>query len=135
MPAEDPRRYIRIHADLSARIKDGRLPSGTLLSIGLIADEWSVARETVQRSIRMLEADGLVTRYPGIGWQVNSKETPPDAGSCYRIGGCSFSQPSGSETDGDAGDRRNRQRHGWEIHGLVRREPAREALVCNLNIE
>jgi DNA-binding GntR family transcriptional regulator len=71
MPAEDPRRYIRIHADLSARIKDGRLPSGTLLSIGLIADEWSVARETVQRSIRMLEADGLVTRYPGIGWQVN----------------------------------------------------------------
>src|ERR1035441_5427584 len=44
--------------------------------------------------------------------------TPPDAGSCHRVGGCSFSQPSsGSETGGDAGDRRNRQRLGWEFTG------------------
>jgi DNA-binding GntR family transcriptional regulator len=69
--ADDPRRYIRIHADLSARIADSRLPSGTILNIGAIADEWGVARETVQRSIRMLADDGLVTRFPGIGWQVN----------------------------------------------------------------
>jgi hypothetical protein len=44
--------------------------------------------------------------------------TPPDAGSCHSVGGCSFSQPSsGSETGGDAGDRRNRQRLGWEFTG------------------
>jgi DNA-binding GntR family transcriptional regulator len=70
MPAPDPRRYVQIHAELSARISDGRLPSGTILNIGAIADEWSVARETVQRSIRMLADEGKVTRYPGIGWQV-----------------------------------------------------------------
>jgi GntR family transcriptional regulator len=69
--AEDPRRYIRIHADLAARIGDGRLPSGTLLNIGTLADEHDVARETVQRAIRMLAEEGLVTRFPGIGWQVN----------------------------------------------------------------
>jgi DNA-binding GntR family transcriptional regulator len=69
--AEDPRRYVRIHADLSARIADGRLPSGTVLNIGQLADEHGVARETVQRSIRMLADEQLVTRYPGIGWQVN----------------------------------------------------------------
>jgi GntR family transcriptional regulator len=68
--ADDPRRYVRIHAELSARIADGRLPPGSLLNIGTLADEYDVARETVQRAIRMLEADGLVTRYPGIGWQV-----------------------------------------------------------------
>lgn len=69
--AEDPRRYVRIHADLSARIADGRLSSGTLLNIGQLADEYSVARETVQRAIRMLADEGKVTRYPGIGWQVD----------------------------------------------------------------
>jgi DNA-binding GntR family transcriptional regulator len=69
--AEDPRRYVRIHADLAARIADGRLPPGTLLNIGLLADEHGVARETVQRAIRMLADDGLVTRYPGLGWQVD----------------------------------------------------------------
>jgi DNA-binding GntR family transcriptional regulator len=69
--AEDPRRYIRIHADLAARIGDGRLPSGTLLNIGTLADEHDVARETAQRAIRMLAEEGLVTRFPGIGWQVN----------------------------------------------------------------
>jgi len=69
--ADDPRRYVRIHRELSAQITDGTLPSGTLLNIGTLSDAYGVARETVQRSIRMLEADGLVTRYPGIGWQVN----------------------------------------------------------------
>jgi DNA-binding GntR family transcriptional regulator len=70
--AEDPRIYVRIHADLAARIGDGRLPSGTMLNIGLLADEYGgVARETVQRAIRWLAEDGLVTRYPGKGWQVN----------------------------------------------------------------
>jgi DNA-binding GntR family transcriptional regulator len=62
---------VRIHADLAAQIGDGRLPSGTLLNIGALADRYGVARETVQRSIRMLADEGLVTRYPGIGWQVN----------------------------------------------------------------
>lgn len=69
--AEDPRIYIRIHAELSGRIADGSLPSGARLNIGSLADEYGgVARETVQRAIRMLAADGLVTRYPGIGWIV-----------------------------------------------------------------
>jgi len=69
--AEDPRIYVRIHRDLSARIADGSLPAGSRLNIGTLADEYGgVARETVQRAIRMLAADGLVTRYPGIGWIV-----------------------------------------------------------------
>lgn len=52
-------------------IADGRLPSGTVLNIGQLADAYGVARETVQRSIRMLADEQLVTRFPGIGWQVD----------------------------------------------------------------
>src|ERR1039457_4736358 len=40
----------------------------------------------------------------------------------------SFPAASGSETGGDTGDRRNRQRHGWKIQGLERRDPPREVL-------
>jgi GntR family transcriptional regulator, arabinose operon transcriptional repressor len=69
--AGDPRRYVRIHADLRAKIADGTLPSGTLLNMGTLADDYDVARETVQRAIKMLADEDLVTRYPGLGWQVN----------------------------------------------------------------
>jgi DNA-binding GntR family transcriptional regulator len=69
--AEDPRLYVRIHADLAAQIVDGRLPSGTRLNIGALAASYAVARETVQRSIGMLADEGLVTRYPGVGWIVD----------------------------------------------------------------
>src|ERR1035441_8156984 len=88
MPAEDPRRYIRIHADLSARIKDGRLPSGTLLSIGLIADEWSVARETVQRAIRRLTvwSPGI----PASAGRSTKKKPPPTPALATESGGVLF---------------------------------------------
>jgi DNA-binding GntR family transcriptional regulator len=66
----DPRKYMRIYRDLSERIADGRLPSGTLLNLGTLADDYDAARETVQHAVRLLADDGKVVRYPGIGWQV-----------------------------------------------------------------
>ena len=68
----DPRRYRQIYADLAARIDGGTYPPGSPLpTIGLLADEFGVSRDTVQRSIQMLADDGKVTRWPGLGWYVS----------------------------------------------------------------
>jgi DNA-binding GntR family transcriptional regulator len=63
-----------VHAVLSQRIADGTLPTGTRLNIGKIADEFNVGRDTVQRAITMLADDGLVQRWPGLGWYVTTKD-------------------------------------------------------------
>lgn len=70
----DPRAFMRVHAQIRARIGDGRLAAGARLNIGLIADEYDVSRDTVQRAIRLLADDGLVERWPGLGWFVAEKE-------------------------------------------------------------
>jgi DNA-binding GntR family transcriptional regulator len=69
--AEDPRLYVRIHADLAAQIAGGTLPPGARINIGAVANRYTVARETVQKAIKLLADDGLVTRYPGVGWIVD----------------------------------------------------------------
>ena len=66
----DPRLYRRIYASLSQEIAEGTLAAGTRLNIGTIADEWNVGRDTVQKAINLLAADGLVERFPGLGWYV-----------------------------------------------------------------
>lgn len=66
----DPRAYMRIYAQLKAQIEGGQLTAGARLNIGLIADEHDVSRDTVQKSIGMLESDGLIERYAGLGWFV-----------------------------------------------------------------
>ena len=62
--------YRRIHGDLSQRIAEGKLASQTRLNIGAIADEYDVSRDTVQKAIGMLADEGLVERWPGLGWYV-----------------------------------------------------------------
>lgn len=56
---------------LAGAIRDGSLPPGARLHIGQLADEHDVSRPTVSHALRLMEADGLVTRWPGIGWTVN----------------------------------------------------------------
>jgi DNA-binding GntR family transcriptional regulator len=70
----DPRQFVRIYEALSARIDSGELPPETRLNIGGIAAEFGVSRDTVQRAIGMLAADGLVERWPGLGWYVLGKQ-------------------------------------------------------------
>jgi DNA-binding GntR family transcriptional regulator len=67
---EDPRLYRRIYAALAERIADGRMPPGTRLNIGLITDEFDTTRTTAAKAVRLLEADGRVELFPGLGWYV-----------------------------------------------------------------
>jgi GntR family transcriptional regulator len=69
----DPRLYRHVYTQLSQRISDGTLSAGTRLNIGTIADEFDVSRDTVQSAIGLLADDGLVERFPGLGWYVGEK--------------------------------------------------------------
>ena len=66
----DPRAYMRVYRALKDAIEAGALASGTRLSMGLIADEHDVSRESVKHAMRLLAADGLIERYDGLGWYV-----------------------------------------------------------------
>ena len=70
----DPRLYRRIYAQLSQRISDGTLPAGTRLNIGQLAAEFEVGRDTVQKAIGLLADDGLIERWPGLGWYVAERQ-------------------------------------------------------------
>jgi GntR family transcriptional regulator len=67
---DDPRPSRRIYAVLRNRIGDGTYPAGAHLNIGLLADEFDVTRTTVGKALRLLEADGLIELYTGVGWYV-----------------------------------------------------------------
>jgi DNA-binding GntR family transcriptional regulator len=67
---EDPRPHRRIYAVLVTRIGDGTYAPGARLNIGLLADEFHVTRTTIGKALRLLEQDGRIVMYRGLGWYV-----------------------------------------------------------------
>jgi DNA-binding GntR family transcriptional regulator len=68
---DDPRAYMRLAALLRARIESGDLrPGQPAPSITTLTQEHGVARQTVSKAFRVLESEGLVARYPGLGYYV-----------------------------------------------------------------
>jgi DNA-binding GntR family transcriptional regulator len=65
---------MHVHAVLAQRIADGTLATGARLNIGTIADEFDVSRDSVQHALRLLADDGLVQRWPGLGWYVTGND-------------------------------------------------------------
>ncbi|MGW5846670.1 GntR family transcriptional regulator [Streptomyces sp. NPDC055254] len=70
MPGTSPRgTYLVVSEALRARIAEGAYARG-LPSEAEIGLEFSVARTTVRRALRVLEAAGEIVATPGVGWQV-----------------------------------------------------------------
>ena len=72
---EDPRKYVQITKALREKIASGVLQPGDAVSMAYTAQEWKAARQTVGKALRVLEAEGLLKRYPGIGYHVISRRT------------------------------------------------------------
>jgi DNA-binding GntR family transcriptional regulator len=71
-PTLDPRKYVRLAAELRAKIADGTLAPGdrTPSRVELAAQTgWSPL--TCAKSLRVLAGEGLVTWWKGIGYVVN----------------------------------------------------------------
>jgi DNA-binding GntR family transcriptional regulator len=78
MPAErdeplsgaDPK-YVRLAALLRRDITGGTLRPGTPApSITALSRQYGHARQTCSKALRILQAEGLVVRYPGMGYFV-----------------------------------------------------------------
>ena len=67
----DPRAYVRIAAEVRARIESGDLaPGDPVPSITTLVQQHGVARETAAHALKVLAGEGLVRRYPGLGYYV-----------------------------------------------------------------
>jgi len=71
MDPDDRRRYVQVAAELAARIKRGDIATGASLpSTRDIKQEFGVSIQTAQKAQRLLETEGLVRKYPGLGYFV-----------------------------------------------------------------
>ena len=73
----DPRAYRRLAAAAREQISTGKLRRGTPLpSITALSRDHGYARQTCSKAYRMLEAEGLVRRFPGLGYFVLLRSAP-----------------------------------------------------------
>ena len=62
--------YLQLAAILRERIKSGEIARGARLTEKALAQEHAIARETVRRALKALDADGLLRALPRRGWAV-----------------------------------------------------------------
>lgn len=68
---DDPRKYVRLAAQLRSQINDGTSkPGKPPPSITTLSQHYGLARQTCAKALRMLEGEGLLTRVPGLGYYV-----------------------------------------------------------------
>lgn len=72
---DDPRKSSRLAADLRTAIEDGELAPGQPVPAipELIRAGYAGARQTCGRALRVQEEEGLLTRYPGLGYYVRGQ--------------------------------------------------------------
>jgi DNA-binding GntR family transcriptional regulator len=69
----DPRIWVRITEDLREKLRSGVIAAGDTVPIDPLSRQWGTSRPTVAKALRVLEGDGLVRRYPGVGYLVLSR--------------------------------------------------------------
>jgi DNA-binding transcriptional MocR family regulator len=78
LSADEHRSYIRIADELRRQIADGRLPAGQQMpSIKKLCLETDSSRQTVGRSLQLLNREGLTIRIPGRGYYVCAQPDEP----------------------------------------------------------
>jgi GntR family transcriptional regulator len=68
----DPRAYVRLASRLRREIAEGTLTPGMPApSITTLSQQHGHARQTCAKALRILEDEGLLTRFPGLGYYVS----------------------------------------------------------------
>jgi GntR family histidine utilization transcriptional repressor len=78
----DPTKYRQLAASLRAQISAGTYrPGDPVPTITELARASGWARQTCGRALRVLEGEGLLTFYPGLGYHVSPQQgQKPEAG-------------------------------------------------------
>jgi DNA-binding transcriptional MocR family regulator len=94
----DPRQYMRLAALLRERILSGKLrPGSRVPSITVLCRERETSRRTAGKAMQVLEAEGLLVRFPGLGYFVRDDVgLPPDQAAPPE----SQAPPEGTEAHG-----------------------------------
>jgi DNA-binding GntR family transcriptional regulator len=67
----DPRKYRQLAAALRSQIARGEItPGDPAPTITELAASHGCARQTCAKAVRILVSEGLLTRYPGLGYYV-----------------------------------------------------------------
>ena len=84
----DPRAYRQVAAYVREQITDGSLAAGdSVPSIGALVRKTGRSRQTVGKAMQLLEREGLVVKYAGLGYYVapttaNEQRTSSDGTQC-----------------------------------------------------
>lgn len=65
---------------VQARIADGTYAPGARVHLGLLGEELGIGPDTIRKAMLILAGQGLVIRWPGLGWYVTG-EAAGQAGS------------------------------------------------------
>jgi DNA-binding GntR family transcriptional regulator len=78
----DPRAYIRLAAELRAAIAEGKYaPGSPTPSITTLSQQYGHARQTCSKALGLLVKEGLLIRYPGLGYYVTGTAKPVNPAS------------------------------------------------------
>jgi DNA-binding GntR family transcriptional regulator len=70
----DPRAYVKLAAEVRNAVTGGMLKPGTAApSIAALAEQYGHARQTCSKALGILVQEGLLVRYPGLGYYVTGK--------------------------------------------------------------
>ena len=76
----DPRAYVRLASELRKAIADGKYPPGEPTpSITTLSQQSGHARQTCAKALDVLVDEGLLIRYPGLGYYVVGSPRKPDS--------------------------------------------------------
>jgi DNA-binding GntR family transcriptional regulator len=76
----DPRAYVRLASELRKAIADGTYsPGEPTPSITTLSQQSGHARQTCAKALNVLVDEGLLIRYPGLGYYVVGSPRKPDS--------------------------------------------------------
>jgi len=83
---DDPREWVQFAGSLVDRINAGDFKPGQMLPpINVLRGEAGLrSRQPVTKALMLLEERGILTRFPGVGYQVTSEGSRPPAGAAGR---------------------------------------------------
>lgn len=86
----DPRMYVQVMALVRDRVNDGDyLPGTPIPPLAELAGDVGCNRRTAAKGLQLLHEEGLLVRYPGLGYYVAAGRQAPALVLAFHMAACS----------------------------------------------